>query len=87
MVLHKPKHPPSKVTPELLYMALFSCVNDTIAICFVGQRYSQTNKQTEKKEKKKGSKWPVNDQIRRRRHTGTQGVRGEGFTGSRVLWG
>lgn len=44
-------------------MALFSCVNDTIAICFVGHGYSQT--------KRKGSKWPMNDQIRRRRHTGT----------------
>lgn len=62
MVLHSPNTHPQQLPPKLLYMALFSCVNDTIAICFVGQRYSQT---------KKGSKWPKNDQIRRRRHTGT----------------
>lgn len=65
MVLQSPNSHPQQLPPSYksLYMALFSCVNDTIAICVVGQGYSQT--------KRKGSKWPMNDQIRRRRHTGT----------------
>lgn len=66
MVLRSPNThpPPQQLAPSYksLYMALFSCVNDAIAICFVGQEYPKQIK---------GSKWPMNDQIRRRRHTGT----------------
>lgn len=68
-----------------LYMALFSCVKDAIAICFsflflsffiAGQEYSKT----------KGLKWPVNDRIRKRwrtrtRHTGAHDGGGGGDGG------
>lgn len=45
-------------------MALFSCVSDTIAICFCWTGTSQN--------KKNSLKWSMNDQMRRRRHTGKQ---------------
>lgn len=56
-------------------MALFSCVSDTIAICFCWTGTSRN--------KKNSLKWSMNDQMRRRRHTGKQD-RGSEFRVHRV---
>lgn len=67
----KPKQQCPAVTSEVsksLYMALFSCVKDAIAICF-SFLFCWTG--IFQNKKKKGLKWPMNDLIRRRRHTGT----------------